>query len=348
MKKISHQQQKYYDRRSRKHRFKKNSKKQLHKRKNLRDKNFTHQIKTDITINAPKTIRINKEEDHKTFNEFIHKIEKNLNDYTKIKLKLNHIEELWPCGTLVFLAKLDVWQKKFPGKMVAIDYPKDFNAEELLQHVGALKKLGLNHRRTITSDNVKFWHYKTGTNTDPQAYKELTETIISNINHQEAPLFADCLNEAVNNSVAHAYNPIHRKTSQTAVQNWWILSELKGEQVFVAIFDAGITIPSSIRSKEEWKLIRAIKSWKDGKLLEAVISSSRTSTNLPERGKGLPEMLEFSKNLTEGGLSIISGKAYFNYNAKIQENKRRTINNRVPGTLILWSIPFQKMRSENE
>lgn len=348
MKKISYKQQKYNDRRSRNLRVNKKSKKQLKKRKNLNNKSSTQQLNTSITIIAPKTIRINKEEDHKTFNSFIQKIEKSLNVCSNIRLKLSHIEELWPCGTLVLLAKLDIWQKEFPGKIVAIDYPKDCNAEELMQHVGALKKLGLNHRRTITSDNVKFWHYKTGKNTDPQAYEELTETIISNIKHQEAPLFADCLNEAVNNSVAHAYANEYGKVRQKTLQNWWILSELKDDQVFVAIFDAGITIPASIRAKDEWKLIRYIKSWKDGKLLEAVISSSRTRTNLPERGKGLPEMLEFSKSLTEGGLSIISGKAYFNYNARIQENKRRTIDNPVPGTLILWSIPFQKIRSENE
>jgi hypothetical protein len=71
-----------------------------------------------------------------------------------------------------------------------------------------------------------------------------------------------------------------------------------------------------------------------------------SSTRLPHRGKGLPEMSEFSKSLEHGGLSIWSQNAGVTYNAQQEDEKRHRVAESLPGTLVLWSIPFP-VRSKN-
>ncbi|MBD8654731.1 hypothetical protein IFT68_03705 [Oxalobacteraceae sp. CFBP 13730] len=258
-----------------------------------------------------------------------------------VKLSFKNTRKMFPCGTLVFLARLDLWLAKYPRK-ITCDYPDDEVVEQLLQHFSVLSKLGLNHRKEINSDRVAYWHFYSGSKADLSGFKDVTLSIIKGIEHPQKELFADCLNEAVVNTVHHAYKSYSEAEMPSGLRRWWILSQFRGDRMYVAIYDVGEGIPGTLKRKPEWLEFFRHRHYNDDRTIESAIVSKRTSTLQPERGQGLPEMLEFSQSLKGGGLSIISSKGAFEYDADNDTPRRRKYSSPLQGTLVQWAIPFRK------
>ncbi len=328
------------------------SKKIMHKRRKKKisiqrqfNKTRIKKNKSLYNVYAPEIFKVRTSPERLIFINFINKVESILHSGRSVRLHLEDVEELHPCGTLIFLAKLEIWLASKPEAIVGT-YPKDNIAEQLLQNVGALNLLGLPPRQEITSEKVLPWHFHSGRKVAANAYESLTLSVLGNdLNHPEKQLFADCLNEAVDNIVGHAYafNVYH--TPQPVLQKWWIFSLSEKDRVFVSIFDSGVTIPRSLRKKDGWASYISARTYlSDSRLIKLASTTKETSTKLPNRGKGLPEMVEFSKNLSSGGLTIFSGRAAFSYNAEKDRLQNRPLDCYLPGTLVLWHLPFQKER----
>lgn len=294
-----------------------------------------------IRIVAPKQFRFLDDVPRESLFRFLALVKSHLEANVRVVIDFKRTEELHPCGTLIFMAHLDEWLYKYPGRLRGT-YPKDPVSEELLQHVCVLSRLGLPSRRHIEHERVKYWHYHCGTNADSTSYKVLTKSVRDGIVHPAKELFADCLNEAVVNTVGHAYRFNVRHTPTKSLQKWWMFSLYKDEQLFVAIYDRGVGIPRSLKRKPELTDFLRLRNYNDARLIQAAIGSKLTSTKLPHRGKGLPEMLEFSQKLKHGGLSIWSQNGGLTYNADSGVENRHKLKRSLPGTLVLWSIPFRK------
>lgn len=263
----------------------------------------------------------------------------------RVMIDFENTTDLHPCGTLLLLSHLDLWLDEYPGQLTCT-YPNDPIVEELLQHVGVLTKLGLTSRKVVSHERVKFWLFHCGTELDSATYSDLTKSTRSGIVHPHKELFADCLNEAVANTIHHAYEHHFKNIPSRVQQKWWMLSLLKDDLLFVAIYDAGIGIPGSLRRKPQFGEYFKRRHYNDARLIQAAVGSTWSSTQLPHRGNGLPEMLEFSHSLKSGGLSIWSEKGGLTYNPQVHDKSKREVRHhvdqRLPGTLVLWSIPFRK------
>ncbi|WP_146099958.1 hypothetical protein [Achromobacter insolitus] len=285
------------------------------------------------------------EEQRQELMAVIERVDQLFLDGKSVKLDFRKVEFLHPCGTLVFLAHFDRWADLYRGRLFGT-YPEDEVVEQLLQHVKVMERLGLEERRQVTHERVKFWHFKSGATANAAPYKDLATTVRDNIDHPQSALFADCLNEAVANSVGHAYDFERPWLPPKSHRKWWVLSLLKDDHVFVAIYDLGVSIPSSLRRKPEWADYLKLRPLKDSRLISLAVTSNRTSTKLPNRGKGLPEMLEFSQQLASGALSIASGNGAYKYDADAAKSTRYRLDCPVRGTLVLWQIPFRKERGD--
>ncbi|WP_162300390.1 hypothetical protein [Corticimicrobacter populi] len=300
-----------------------------------------------VVMPVPVIVKIKDYEPRGQLLAFIEHANRILMGGGSIRLDFSKITELHPCGTLIFMANFDIWIERYPGKIQG-NYPDDEVVEQLLQHFKVMEKLGLPNRKTINHDRVRFWHYKSGKTVDAAAYRDLATTVRDNIEHPERELFADCLNEAVANTVGHAYDFEKPWLPPHDHRKWWVVSSLRDEHVFVAIYDMGVTIPGSLRRKPELSDFLRLRRFKDARLIEAATASSRTSTRLPHRGKGLPEMLEFSRNLASGFLSIVSGRGAYYYDPQTGVASRKNLECTIPGTLVLWQIPFEQHIDERE
>ncbi len=341
MKKISHKKKIYLINKSRAVIKQRTANSKKNSKPKETEEESTQKKARDRTCKAPEKFRVLEEKPREELFNFFYRIEEALDSGARVKIDFQDATELYPCGTLIFLARLDVWTHNFPNKL-SCTYPKDDVVEQLLQHLNILQRLGLSPRKKVAHERVSYWHYHSGTNVNAATYQDLTESIISRIEHPTQELFADCLNEAVANTVNHAYRFETVGAPPKPQQKWWMLSQLRDGQLFVAIYDSGMGIPNSLKSKPEWKEFLKVRNYSDPRLIESAVASNRSSTRLPERGKGLPEMLEFSQELRVGGLSIWSGRGGFSFNVERSLERRTKFSNPLPGTLVLWEIPFRQ------
>ncbi len=300
-----------------------------------------------VVVHAPASFRVVDNDSRGILLSFIEQVTTALRVGRRVKIDFRKTTHLNPCGTLVFLAHLTVWEALYPGRLQAT-YPDDDVVEQMLQHFEVLQRLGLSTRKQITHERVRFWRHFTGSNVSAEIYKELTKLAQENIEHPTRQLFADCLNEAVTNVVNHAYGFEQPSLPPCKVRNWWMISQSKDGNMFVAIYDLGVTIPESLRRRPEWRDYLRGRSFSDRKLVKVAVASSRTSTKLEYRGKGFPEMLEFSRKLAAGGLTILSKKGGFQYNALAAVESSRKFQCSLPGTLVLWAIPFRKEQQDEQ
>lgn len=296
------------------------------------------------TIRAPVVFDVCDGDKRSVVLTFLKNINEALVKGVHVRICFSETKELHACGTLVFSAHLDVWLHSY-AHLLTCNYPKNNVVEQLFQHIGILERLGLSNRTVVTDDKVKFWHHYSGDLVTASDYKPLTLSIVEHVDAATKTLFADCLNEAVTNTVNHAYDYKEEVPGlpPKELRKWWIFSQVKDGFLFVAIYDRGMSIPVSLLIKPEIKEV----AWRvlpdtDGKLIEAAVSSDRTRTRLDFRGNGLPEMLEFCQSMDAGALTILSRKGAFNYEAKVKRQKRTKYVKPLPGTLVLWRIPFLK------
>jgi hypothetical protein len=155
------------------------------------------------------------------------------------------------------------------------------------------------------------------------------------------------LTEAITNVSHHAYPDTIEMNGND--KNWYLTgsynkttSELK-----IAFYDQGIGIPRSLPASEVWEKVLKYMSKlsRDERklhttLLKAAVQLDRTSTLENDRGKGLPDLLEFIKQRADGYLSIISLKGLYKYTISNGKEyvKTEPFNHELPGTLIIWSV----------
>ncbi|MGD8230755.1 hypothetical protein [Vibrio sp. TRT 1302] len=156
------------------------------------------------------------------------------------------------------------------------------------------------------------------------------------------------LEEAMTNVGHHAYpeNCEHRPREKC----WYLTGsyDLKSKELKVAFFDQGVGIPntletSKLKEKVQYyvsKIVTKDKRQLERALLEASIEVGRTSTGEPDRGNGLPDLLEFIRQTGNGELSIYSSHGFYRLTIENQKEKKTTsaLSLQMQGTLIVWRI----------
>ncbi len=264
---------------------------------------------------------------------FFNQVEQLLKSHSKVVLNFNKTKKLYPCGVLLFLEKIDEWVEEYPNKITGT-YPADELVEQMLQRLEILEKVGLPPRRVISHTDVTRWHYFTGMKVDASQVEPFMIEVRALVGEEEQMKLADCINEAMTNVRHHAYDV-------RLEGRWWIFAQINENGVFVALHDRGATIPRTLLEKpavmdyltgKVWQMGRA-----DGKLIAAAVGG-RTSTQLPYRGKGLPEMLQFTQSATNGELAIYSRKGFFKYASRMSFETVGKLTHPIDGTLIIWMI----------
>lgn len=131
---------------------------------------------------------------------FIANIKHSLRAGKKIHISFKNTKLLAPSGTLVFVAELERIIDKHPGR-ISIGYPNDDVVEQLFQHIGLLKRVGLPHRKEITAENVRHWNYVYGTNVDTTEFKNLFSKYAEEISEDVRSGLFDSMSEAVTKGV---------------------------------------------------------------------------------------------------------------------------------------------------
>lgn len=159
------------------------------------------------------------------------------------------------------------------------------------------------------------------------------------------------LSEAITNVSHHAYPEGFDCNGND--KNWYLTGSLntQSKMLKIAFYDQGIGIPRSLpTSKIYEKVLKILSSLPQGErklhttLLEAAVQIDRTSTGANDRGKGLPDLLQFIKQRKDGYLSILSLKGLYKYSIEngVEKTKTFPFETELSGTLIIWSVKLQE------
>lgn len=164
----------------------------------------------------------------------------------------------------------------------------------------------------------------------------------------------DALTEAVANVVNHAYpeNGIYVRPS---VKRWWMTGAVDRKAGFTAaaVYDQGVSIPASLPGWERYggvlrRMLTTVGQvvgimpdskdhrW-DGRVIEAAVEESVSSTGKPGRGHGLAQIRRFVDACRSGHLRILSrhGEVIFHPNEKPMVRRNSAA---IGGTLVEWSV----------
>lgn len=261
---------------------------------------------------------------------FFEQVNEILADGKSVLIDFSPVQRLYPCGVLVLMGWVDEWVQKYPGLLTAT-YPKVDLVEQMLQHVNVLQKLGLPPRKAVSHNDVVRWHYFHGRNADATPIEPFMLELQKLLGEEQQLGLGNCVTEAMINVGHHAYGGDNGGP-------WWIFATVSKGSVFVALHDRGDSVPGTLLAKPAVADYLTGRMWSagrgDGSLITAALGG-RTRTNLPYRGKGLPEMLEFTKKYPASELGIFSRSGFFRYDG--QESNGRLVSP-IKGTLVLWTL----------
>ncbi|MDD0998867.1 hypothetical protein M5G20_23800 [Pseudomonas sp. TNT2022 ID1044] len=170
--------------------------------------------------------------------------------------------------------------------------------------------------------------------------------------HEGALLAYNAVTESISNVWQHAYdNSFFDEPVPLELQNWWIIVQHVGDQFFIAMYDMGASIPTTISTKP-WahELIETISrlldvkvlSSGDAKSIKAAVDYGRSRFKRDNRGKGLTEAKDFVQKNPQGSMLIYSGLGHYEYRTEGDKEILETLGSYFKGTLIQWNLMLEK------
>lgn len=270
---------------------------------------------------------------------FLARIDERLQRGTRVKLDFGKVQRLYPCGLLLLMGWVDEWVDSY-GPQITANYPTDDLVEQMLQHVGVLQRLGLLPRKDVVDhSDVLRWHYFHGRDADATPLEPFMIEVQKLLGEEQQVGLGNCITEAMINVRHHAYENSGP---------WWSFATVSDKKVFVALYDRGESIPATLLSKPSVMDILKARMWFEGRGDDQLITAAlggRTRTSLPYRGKGLPEMLEFTRSSPHSELGIFSRHGYFVYDDQKLERSGR-LGAPIKGTLVIWMIDISEVKND--
>lgn len=295
--------------------------------------------RTSIRVYVPERLRYYARRDQRRpVEHFFDHVDELLQSGKRVVLDFSQVEALYPCGVLILMGWVDEWTEKHRASISAT-YPTNDLVEQMLQHVEVLQKLGLTARKEVNHNDVTRWHYFHGTNADATQIEPFMLDLQKLLGEEKQLGLGNCITEAMINVGHHAY-------AGDAGGPWWIFATISEKRVFIALYDRGSSVPATLLSKPGIMDVLSGRLWAigrgDSRLITAAIGG-RTRTQLPYRGKGLPEMLEFTKAFDNSELGIFSRNGFFRYDKSESSGNLRTP---IKGTLVIWMLNIAAVRNE--
>jgi len=323
--------------------------KRTFKRKKISKSNDRIDVE-NIDLPSNFNLHENTDETLKIMNDFRAKVNGN---HRLKSLNFQEMQHIDSSSALMLVAEIDVWNEKIGRALSPNHKTWDTRIKALLCEMGffeLLKMPPLEEKQKIDKEII-FLKFISGHKSEGEKAKELKEKIEEVIGKEleRRTHLYEGLTEAFTNTAQHAYNK-----KPCRYDKWWITAAYKESEgkLVVSMYDRGKSIPKTLHKHDKWNQIKSYLSGdimkKHTDLIEAAMrvsfeqkggSKTRTQTQKTNRGKGLKQLLDFTK---EGGrLTIISGKGYcvFDLNDnKLTTKKRKSLKYPLEGTLIEWKI----------
>lgn len=221
----------------------------------------------------------------------------------------------------------------------------DSVADQVLKQVGMYDRLDHVSAVSARDQSVKHWRHATGVKVEGEQAWSVVENFEGEMSEALKSSLYRGITEALTNAVQHAYIAKRRDgTNLAGEKRWWLFSQQRDGFLTVVFCDLGIGIPESLPLQHSG-FVRILKSFSkntsDVLAIRIATELGKTSTDEPNRGKGLPEILDAARKAEQGSCVIYSNKGQFGYGAggNLIENQ---FPNSIFGTLIEWRVPLSE------
>lgn len=315
-------------------------------------------VRKICVLTVPETLTAEKLELREKILNIIRQIDQRLASQQRIKLDFSRVKRIYPGGMLILLAALRRQTDRHPRRIQARCPPQSLSAQ-LLSHFGIAGALGVKpHLSRPQHNSVIEWQHLCGTLADGMQVKHLLDQYRDNTKAELPEELFSVLTEGLTNVCHHAYPSSCEIESKH--RKWWLFARFtepvsdRAGSIFIAIYDMGVGIPSTLVSKlKAGELVMNVVdktterfglsegTWLDQRLLKTAIENPRTQTGQAHRGKGLQEMREFAASTDGGRLHIVSGQAQYSMHGGKPDGQVQGFDEQFPGTLLLWNLPLK-------
>lgn len=121
-----------------------------------------------------------------------------------------------------------------------------------------------------------------------------------------------------------------------------MFSQARTGYLTVVFCDLGIGIPNTLPLKKPSLYERIVslgRAGSDGACIEDAIEDSRTRTHLPERGRGLGNIVNVVSKLKGGIVMVLSNHGFY-LSRNGTSPKTYDLKDSILGTLIYWRVPL--------
>jgi hypothetical protein len=298
-----------------------------------------------VSITAPEEFGLLHETPRKRLLRFIAALKRlTLDARKRVRIDFVRTRKMFPEGTLLFAAELDVILSASDRRGVRCNRASDRVVDQLLRHLGLYAKMRQRCDRPIEADNVRFWKVKTDTLVDGSHTESIINEYKEHFSDKDSKRLYDGLTEAMTNAKQHAYTT---KKGVGREPRWWMYSQLKDGKLSVSFCDLGIGFRQSLLSGENfavqavWKAVDMLGGRHDGHFIQAAFELGKSRTKEAHRGKGLQQLREAIESV-EGHLRILSHAGGYSYNAADRREQVSKYGDAVFGTVISWQVPLVK------
>lgn len=178
----------------------------------------------------------------------------------------------------------------------------------------------------------------------------------NNMDSETEYRFGDAVSETINNVSSHAYPNL-----QLHEKKWWLICDVIGDQLYLAIYDAGVGIPATVVKKkwfwqscenlypdmvseinehfpEEQLTFFTKTKAKDAQLINLSMKGDVSGTKIDKRGQGSKSIRGFVEDTEAGKLQICSSKGLYIFEDSNKDINLYQLEKEIPGTLIQWNI----------
>ncbi|WP_180089478.1 hypothetical protein [Acinetobacter sp. YH12219] len=288
-----------------------------------------------------------------------------------LRLNFKDTKLMYSDGTLYLLAELETLTLINPDITFKIIPSDEKIVNQVLEQTGILKllKQSIKFDDDEFDESVKYWNYSSGHNSEIDSADSMLDDFDEILSEDTSKNIFTSLTEALTNCHHHAYEEKRIPTESKSIKKWWLFSQERDGVLTVCVCDLGIGIPRSLTRnapnvKEDW--FTRLKGFitenkgkydKDSAAIKAAIEIGNTRTNLPNRGKGLNQIINKINTMCEhrASIAIYSNKGSYIINRGFVTDLPTTdiINGiaipyteSIEGTVIVWHIPLDKQNQD--
>ena len=224
--------------------------------------------------------------------------------------------------------------------------------QQVLTQTGIAELLGIPRAKAVDREDTLHWRYASGVWTRAQPSR-LAALLDPNLDPATSSLYTGMI-ESVSNAIEHAYldHPTRRRLLPEQ-DGWWGFQQLRDGMLSTCICDLGIGIAKAlpVRLSTEPDLLHRLMALlthvkgADVQSILAAIEYGRSSTNQPQRGKGLRDAHRVVDDAGEGHFQLASNRGFYFYKrdpGKKEATKgTRRLQGSIAGTIYYWSFPLK-------